>query len=345
MLNMREIEAQMKAFANVVRNYFKEAIGPIANRIDILEEKFSSLSIPTAVDLVDEIKAAVIAEIPVPANGIDGVAGKDGVDGKNVDPELVKQLVLDAVSTIAVPKDGEPGRDGENGADGKDADPDFIKQLVDDAAAKIPAPKDGEPGRDGADGRDGKDGVDGKDVDPEFLKQLVNEAVANAFSGLVLPKDGEPGRDGVHIEVLAEINPEKSYSRGTFAKHLGGLWRSFETTIEMRGWECIVDGIADITFEKSSERKFSLHVTRSSGAADNKEIYLPAMVYRGVFEPGEYEPGDAVTWGGSLWHCDEITSDKPGEMGSKGWTLCAKKGRDGKDGKDGKDLVKGVSIK
>lgn len=339
MLNTREIEAQMKAFANVVRNYFKDAIVPFANRIQTLEEKFSGLVIPSAALLVDEIKAAVFAELPVPTNG------KDGVDGKNADPDLVKQLVLEAVSSMPVPKDGEPGRNGENGLAGKDADPEFIKQLVDEAAAKIPVPKDGEPGRDGKDGAAGKDGVDGKDVDPEFLNQLINEAVAKAFSGLVLPKDGEPGRDGAHIEILAEINPEKSYSRGTFAKHLGGLWRSFETTSEMRGWECIVDGIADIAFEKNGDRKFTLQVTRSSGASENKEIYLPAMVYRGVFEPGEYDQGDAVTWGGSLWHCDEKTSDKPGEVNSKGWTLCAKKGRDGKDGKDGKDLVKGVSIK
>ncbi|HDK7109809.1 TPA: phage portal protein, partial [Klebsiella pneumoniae] len=32
----------------------------------------------------------------------------------------------------------------------------------------------------------------------------------------------------------------------------------------------------------------------------------------------------------SLWHCDEQTQDKPGETGSKGWTLAAKRGRDGR---------------
>lgn len=62
------------------------------------------------------------------------------------------------------------------------------------------------------------------------------------------------------------------------------------------------------------------------------ELSIPAMIYRGVFGDGRsYERGDTVTWGGSLWHCDAPTSEKPGE-GSTAWTLAAKRGRDGKDG-------------
>jgi integrin beta 3 len=57
----------------------------------------------------------------------------------------------------------------------------------------------------------------------------------------------------------------------------------------------------------------------------------PTMLYRGVYHEGtEYERGDVVTWGGSLWHCDEPTKEKPG---TDSWTLAAKKGRDGKDAK------------
>lgn len=59
----------------------------------------------------------------------------------------------------------------------------------------------------------------------------------------------------------------------------------------------------------------------------------PTMIYRGVFKDGEeYQPGDMVTWGGSLWHCDKQTTAKPG---TEDWTLAAKKGRDGKDAKNG----------
>jgi len=61
------------------------------------------------------------------------------------------------------------------------------------------------------------------------------------------------------------------------------------------------------------------------------ELGFPVMLYRGVWKDGDYERGDTVTRGGSLWHCDaQKTSSKPGE--GDDWTLCAKKGRDGRDG-------------
>lgn len=62
------------------------------------------------------------------------------------------------------------------------------------------------------------------------------------------------------------------------------------------------------------------------------ELGIPAMIYRGVFKEGQrYEKGDTVTWGGSLWHCDVETTEKP-DSAEKHWTLAAKRGRDGKDG-------------
>jgi hypothetical protein len=59
----------------------------------------------------------------------------------------------------------------------------------------------------------------------------------------------------------------------------------------------------------------------------------PTVIYRNVFKEGEqYETGDMVTWGGSLWHCDKATTSKPG---TEDWTLACKRGRDGKDAKVG----------
>jgi hypothetical protein len=44
--------------------------------------------------------------------------------------------------------------------------------------------------------------------------------------------------------------------------------------------------------------------------------------YQGVFEAGAvYEPGDVVTHGGTLWHCWERTTDRPG---TKSWQLMVK---------------------
>ncbi|EOM4566589.1 phage portal protein, partial [Escherichia coli] len=95
--------------------------------------------------------------------------------------------------------------------------------------------------------------------------------------------------------------------------HQGGLWRAYEKTYGMRGWECLVDGVADIDVSMTGERSFSVVVRQSSGQRTEKTFSLPVMLYRGVFRIGEtYHPGDTVTWGGSLWHCNSMTGDKPG---------------------------------
>lgn len=61
------------------------------------------------------------------------------------------------------------------------------------------------------------------------------------------------------------------------------------------------------------------------------ELTFPVPVYCGIYKAGEeYVPGDLVTWGGCLWHCDKETTGKP-DAGD--FTLAVKKGRDGKDAK------------
>jgi integrin beta 3 len=59
------------------------------------------------------------------------------------------------------------------------------------------------------------------------------------------------------------------------------------------------------------------------------------VIHRGVYKDGKtYQRGDQVSWGGSTWHANEDTDEKP--ESSKHWQLSAKRGRDGKEGKDGK---------
>ncbi|HIE9648216.1 TPA: phage gp6-like head-tail connector protein [Klebsiella pneumoniae] len=290
--------------------------------------------------LLQELVTAAVGEIPVPRDGKDydpavlKQAVDDAVaalppaqDGKSVTPEdvrpLLQELVTAAVGEIPVPRDG------------KDYDPAVLKQAVDDAVAALPSAQDG------------------KSVTPEDVRPLLQELVTAAVSEIPVPRDGkdydpavlkqavhdavaalppaQDGRDALQLEIQPFIDEGKSYTRGSYATHNGGLWRAYEKTHGMRGWECIVDGVSEVDISMNDQRNFIVTVNRASGASEKKSFDIPTMVYRGVFKSGdEYLPGDTVTWGGSLWHCDEQTQDKPGETGSKGWTLAAKRGRDGR---------------
>ena len=56
----------------------------------------------------------------------------------------------------------------------------------------------------------------------------------------------------------------------------------------------------------------------------------PSVKYVGSFNGGvAYSPGEIVTHGGAMWHCNIGTSDRPGT--SANWTLCVKAGKDGRD--------------
>lgn len=240
---------------------------------------------------------------------------------KPVEIPDVSKMVADAVSAIELPKAPEI-------SDFNQIIYDATERAVKQAFGEIPVPKDG------------------KSVTVDDLRPLVEQVVTaslpepvdveklaqDAAEKIPNPKPGTDGRDALAIELEPFIDEEKSYPRGTYATHKGGLWRSHEKTHGMRGWECIVDGVSNVDIKQDNQRTFSISLERASGAVEVKSFDVPVTIYRDVFKSGtEYQPGDTVTWGGSLWHCNEVTADKPGEPGSKGWTLAVKKGRDLRD--------------
>lgn len=145
------------------------------------------------------------------------------------------------------------------------------------------------------------------------------------------PEDGKDGRDG------RDGLPGRDGTNGVDGKDGADGERGF--------------GLDDFDTELQADgRTILLKFVRGENT-ETREISLPVMIYRGVHAEAEtYVRGDTVTWGGSLWHCDGETTDRPGE-GSKAWTLAAKRGRDGKDGprgekgdpgakgRDGRDLT------
>ncbi|HDP1576500.1 TPA: phage portal protein, partial [Escherichia coli] len=297
------IRALGEEFSTVLADLQRTFEGKMAAQAQAFEEKLASLSAVlqkhVTVDEVHPVLQAMVDDavgtIPVPR------------DGRDYDPDVLQQAVNDAVANIPVPADGKSITPDDvrpmleqmvkeavshipAPRDGRDYDPEVLKQAVNDAVANIPVPADGKsitpddvrPMLE----QMVKEAVshipaprDGRDYDPEVLKQAVLEAV----NALPAPQDG---RDATALEVLPAIDDQKSFPRGTYATHLGGLWRAYEKTHGMRGWECLVDGVADIDVSMTDERLFSVVIRQSSGQCTEKTFSLPVMLYRGVFRAG-----------------------------------------------------------
>lgn len=230
--------------------------------------------------------------------------------------------------------------------DGKDAEPVDLEALAKAAAALIELPEV-------------KDGKDAEPVDLEAVAKLVQlpepekvdvEAIARAAAALIpAPVIPEPehGRDAIDLEILPSIDDTKQYPRGTYAAHRGGLWKSYERTHGMRGWECIVDGVDAVNVAQDGDREFSVSLAKSSGVELVQKFALPIQIYKGVHREGEaYDEHDNVTWAGSQWTSKKSkNTDKPGT--SDAWVLCVKAGRNGKDLRENAstfDASKGVKL-
>jgi hypothetical protein len=253
------------------------------------------------------------------------------ISAMSVRMAALEQMVKD----IPAGPQGEAGRDG---IDGKDGAPGLN--------GKDGAPgSDGERGPQGEAGISGKDGIDGKDGAPgergeKGLDGLHGKDGRDGRDG----KDGESGRDAAQLDPLPAIDEAKSYPRGTWASHKGGLWKALSQTDGMHGWVNMVDGIDDAVLESKDGRNFKAMIALASGKGFETDFYVPTMIYRGIWKEGEYERGDCVTWGGSMFHCDaEKTTAKPET--STDWKLCAKRGRDGKDAEPVKGSAPPVRLK
>jgi hypothetical protein len=179
-------------------------------------------------------------------------------------------------------------------------------------------------------GKDGQDGKDGQSVSIEEVKEIANSWLAENI------KQAQDGKDALQLDILPEINPSKSYPRGTYAQHDGGVFKSSRATdpidgIEPHraGWDVILRGVSSIELEQLDEKTLAIKSKMTGGTDHITKFSIPVMVYKKVWAQGTYTKGDTVTWGGSLWHCNETTESKPGD--SAEWTLAAKRGRDGKD--------------
>lgn len=231
--------------------------------------------------------------------------------------------------------------------DGKDADPVDMEALAKAAAefVQLPTIDIALLAAEAAKLVDVPEPLPGKDADPVDLQALARSAAE--LIEIPQVRQAQDGRDALHLEILPAIDEAKTYARNTYAKHDGGLWRSFEQTSGMRGWECIVEGLKAVAVTQEGDREFSVVMSKSSGAEVVQKFTMPIQIYKGVYrEEQAYDAHDNVTWAGSQWTSTKAeNTDKPGS--SDAWTLVVKAGRNGKDLRENAstfDLAKGVRI-
>lgn len=250
--------------------------------------------------LAQRLAALEAREIPAPAT----------LEAAPLDPAAIEAAVAAAVQKLPPGPKGEKGDPGEKG----------------EAGPAGAAGERGEKGEKGDAGPAGDRGAKGEKGDP-------GETIPGPKGDKGDPGEpGASGRDAFAIDVLPAIDAAKRYPRGTWARHAKGLWRAVGDTDGMRGWECVVAGVADVSISLTAERLMQVRCVLSDGSEASIEVTLQHPIDRGVYRDAEkYLKGDGVTYSGSFWiaQVDE-PADKPGV--SAQWRLAVKKGRDGKDG-------------
>jgi integrin beta 3 len=100
-------------------------------------------------------------------------------------------------------------------------------------------------------------------------------------------------------------------------------------------------GFDDLSVDYDGERTFTFRFAQGERVKEFP-FQMPVMIYRGVFRDQVHARGDTVTFGGSLWHCNTETADKPDDE-VETWTRAVRRGRDGKNGKDGRAGERGIA--
>ncbi len=333
-MNVVKTKELAEQVLNSLKGLLEKALQPLIARLDQVEQRQTKIEAGEIErDMrISGIVAQAIEALPLPRNGDPGERGEKGDPGERGLPGERGEKG----DTGLQGERGEKGDAGLQGARGEKGD----TGLQGERGEKGDPGLQGPPGERGADGLRGDPGEKGDKGDPGERGEkgdpgergLPGERGEKGDAGI-------DGKDALEIQIQMELDHERSYPRGTFAHHEGGLIRAIAKTkplsscadLSAAGWTVVVRGIAAVESEFIDERSFALRVRCTDGLIKSVPVTLPSLIDRGVFKSGTvYERGDGVTFGGSFWIAQKQTEAKPGD-GNQDWRLAVKRGRDGKD--------------
>lgn len=300
----------------VVKEYLAREIGGVSKRLDDIEQRLASL--PGPKDGKDADEDAIVARVS--EKMADELAGLRGIVEAIQIPEIPQLPELPDIGKMV-----EDAIQKQMGVENLEHS---LEELVRFAVDAIPAPKDGVS-------------VTVDDVTP-----MIASEVAKRVSELPRPKDGKDGLDVKEMfraeggKLVAVMSDGTTRDLGVFVgkdgqdADMAAIEKSITEKIDAIPRP--KDGFSLKHFDAElmeDGRTVLLKFQDDTDQSYSVELGIPAMIYRGVFKEGQgYEKGDTVTWGGSLWHCDEAETTSKPDGAEKHWTLAAKKGRDGRDG-------------
>lgn len=314
----QELDATL-AMLSVAEAELKDARAEVATaRAEAAEIRLVANGLVERLGEITERVSTLEARAPVP--GPAGPAGADGAPG------------------APGPK-GDPGEAGPEGPQGPrgETGPEGLPGPRGETGEQGPAGPQGEPGQDGLAGPQGEPGAPG----PEGPAGQDGAPGAPGVAGEAGPAgpagpqgekglDGAPGRDG--RDGVQGPQGERGLPGPQGEAGLVGPQGERGEKGDPGN-----DGLSPEDFDVTTPDKGRTLIFSLEGQdiVRTNEVVTAAVIHQGVFEEGRtYLPGDIVTVGGSWWHCNAETSERPGE-GKTSWTLTVKRGRDGKDGKNG----------
>lgn len=326
-----------------IKAYIDLKVSDAVNRVNNLETRLRDIPAGPKGERGESIKGEKGDPGERGADGIVGPRGEPGLAGEKGDrgPEGAQGAQGAQGAPGERGADGVRGEAGERGAPGERGT-DGVRGEPGPAGAKgDPGPR-GELGERGVDGAKGQDGESIKgDAGPRGEPGASGERGATGLQGeRGLKGDaGADGRDAAELDILPSIDEAKSYRRGTWASHGGGLIRAARQTDPVKagalieaGWVVMVEGLSGppVIEQGDDPREISVTARLTSGMKSASIFRIPMVIDRGVWREGAYEKGDHVSWDGSGWIAQRKTAAKPGSSPDD-WRLSTKRGRDGKD--------------